>query len=84
MPMKKSGLLCKKHGGDCNQSDASWLCDKCAIEGYEKCGCGGNARGFGEALFSMVGCEECDELVSGIGINARLLWNQVVRGHFEK
>lgn len=83
MPMKKTGFLCPKHGGTCNPYDAAWLCDKCAIVGYNPCKCGGNARGFGEALCSMAGCEECEESVSGININARELWNQGVRGHLD-
>ena len=80
MPMRKTGRLCAKHGGDCHPGDAAWLCDQCAIVGYKKCKCGGNARGFGEALFSVAGCEECEESVSGIDIDARALWNQGVRG----
>lgn len=83
MPLKKTGMLCAKHGGTCSQADAAWCCDECAIIGYAKCKCGGNARGFGEALFSMVGCEECEEAVGGVGIDARALWNQGVRGHVE-
>ena len=80
--MCKTGALCKKHGGTVDEYDAWWLCDKCAIIGYNKCKCGGNARGFAEAMFSTVGCEECDEHVSGIDINARKLWNEGVRGDF--
>lgn len=84
MAMKKTGFLCAKHGGNCNPADAEWLCDECAVIGYNPCQCEGRARGFGEALFSMVGCEDCDERVSGVGINARLLWNQGVRGDGER
>lgn len=84
MPMRKTGSLCEKHGGSCNKWDASWLCDQCAIIGYNKCSCGGNARGFGEAMMSMAGCEDCEQSVSGLGINARALWNQGARGHQER
>lgn len=80
MPMRKTGLLCEKHGGTVRADDAAWCCDQCAIVGLVKCKCGGNARGFGEALFSCVGCEECEESVSGVGVNTRDLWNAGVRG----
>jgi hypothetical protein len=79
--MRKTGSLCHKHGGACSPYDAAWLCDQCAITGYNKCSCGGNARGFGEAMMSMAGCEECHESVSGLDIDARALWNQGVRGY---
>jgi len=84
MVMRKTGFLCEKHGGDCDPRDANWLCDKCAIDGYLPCKCGGDARGFGEALFSIVGCEKCDESVSGVDIDTRDMWNKGVRGHIEK
>lgn len=84
MPMRKTGALCAKHGGNCDPRDAVWLCDQCAIEGYAPCKCGGNARGFGEALFSVVGCEDCEEFVAGVSIDALSLWNQGVRGHIKK
>ena len=80
MAMRKSGMKCKEHGGNCDERDKAWLCDDCAIIGYEKCSCGGNARGFGEALFSVAGCEICDEHVSGVDIDARHLWNIGIRG----
>lgn len=84
MPMRRTGILCVKHGGTCNPHDASWCCDQCANEGYAPCKCSGNARGFGEALFSSAGCEECDESVSGVGIDARALWNRGIRGWQER
>lgn len=84
MPMRKTGSLCEKHGGTCNPNDARWLCDQCAITGYNKCSCGGNARGFGEAMMSVAGCEECDESVSGLDIDARALWNRGIRGHIPR
>jgi hypothetical protein len=84
VPMRKTGCLCPKHGGNCNPYDAAWLCDECAVVGYNLCKCGGKARGFGEALFSMAGCEDCEEQVCGLDINARELWNQGVRGRVDK
>jgi hypothetical protein len=80
MTMRKTGKLCEKHGGTCDPRDAGWLCDKCAIMGYEPCKCGGNARGFGEAMFSCAGCEECDESVFGIDVDVKSLWNKGIRG----
>ena len=79
--MHRTGKLCKAHGGDCNELDKGWLCDECAVIGYNKCSCGGNARGFGEALMSMAGCENCSQSVSGLDIDAKKLWNAGVRGH---
>lgn len=85
MAMRKSGKFCEEHGGTVYKYDRGWLCDVCAIQGYNKCTkCGGNARGFGEAMFSMVGCEDCDESVSGVGVNTRELWNQGVRGNVDR
>lgn len=81
MPMDKSGRVCKEHGGDVTNSDRYWLCDKCAIKGYNKCNkCGGDARGFGEAMYEVAGCEKCNGFVCGVGINAKKLWNEGVRG----
>jgi len=80
MPMLKTNKFCEEHGGDVDPRDKGWLCDTCAVQGYNKCKCGGNARGFGEALMSVVGCEDCEESVTGLDINARKLWNEGVRG----
>lgn len=79
----KTGFLCKEHGGSCNELDKAWLCDQCSIIGYNKCSCGGNARGFGEGLMSRAGCEDCKEKVSGLDIDAKALWNQGVRGFID-
>ena len=76
----KTNRFCAEHGGNVAPKDKVWCCDICAIQGYNKCKCGGNARGFGEALFSCVGCEDCDEQVCGINVNAKELWNRGVRG----
>ena len=78
--MKKTNLFCAEHGGTVGYYDRHWCCDVCAIVGYNKCSCGGNARGFGEALYSSAGCEDCDESVYGTDIDAQDVWNKGVRG----
>jgi hypothetical protein len=79
--MRRTGLLCEKHGGSVKPYDAMWCCDECAIVGYLPCvKCNGNARGFGEALFAVAGCEMCDEFVCGTNVDVRMLWNAGVRG----
>jgi hypothetical protein len=50
-----------------------------AIIGFTPCHCDGDARGFGEALFSVAGCENCDESVSGVGVDTRTLFNAGIR-----
>jgi hypothetical protein len=76
----RTGLFCKEHGGTVDIIDKGWACDKCAPIGYSKCSCGGNARGFGEALMSSAGCEDCEEYVVGLDVNSKELWNAGVRG----
>lgn len=77
--MKASNRFCKFHGGDISDGN-EWLCDTCARQGINKCICGGHARIFGEGLASAVSCEDCDQSVGGIGVDAKALWNSGVRG----
>lgn len=82
--MQKTGMLCREHGGTCSEMDKHWCCDICATSKFNKCTCGGSARSFGEALFSVVGRENCDEFVSGVEVDTKSLWNSGIRGFQDK
>lgn len=83
--MNKSGKFCQEHGGTVGMYDRMRLCDTCSIQNHTPCKCGGNARSFGEALFQVTGCEQCDEFVSGVDLreSTRVLWNEGYRGNLE-
>jgi hypothetical protein len=86
MPLRKTGLFCKEHGGTLLESDKYWGCDICAIRNHNPCMCGGNARTMGEALFQHTGCEDCNEYVSGVALSrsTRDLWNEGYRGEIKE
>lgn len=74
--------FCIKHGGDgsIHEGDSFFLCPICSTDGIEKCKCGGQPQYFGEALMSSVSCPSCKAFVGGVGVKARELWNNGVRG----